>query len=755
MKQKKDIGQRVSLYEMLTDEKNYIHKILIPKIQRDYAQGRDECASVRKRFLTSIFNVIDNDTQVELLLDFIFGNKKYIQEKNVFEPVDGQQRLTTLFLLHLYIGKRAGVDTEILRKFSYETRDSSKQFCTRLNDINQEHFKNIREYIEDQWWFTGLWKTDPTIKSMINMLDDINKHYNDLNSSEPDFRDIWERLKHKVVFWRLYLSDLSTTDDLYIKMNSRGLPLTEFEHFKAMLEEYTDTKGEISQKIDTVWTELLWNYRNKNQDLDSDSYMDNGLDKCFYNLLLFYLNIEGTKNGDTSYSKLETDILVLAEKALGGNVDKAKKAMSRFSLILDFFSTKDSNGKFINNPNDFFGKFIQTEYEVWPGGYNSTPKVFIKESNNCDLLKDICTSEKKIELKATLYTEAFFQYAFLLKSKNPECPSESEFLNRLRIIRNLVENTELHAAEFQDNLLLIDEIVSTGNLEKEGIKDEFNKSQKIQEGVKNEWMLQNPSKEYLLKRLENHWLLMGNLNMVIDRNSGIDDIAAERFGMLFHNECDYYLEIQRAILTVGDYSYCTKTIKPYGGGAWTRWKDFTQSHNNDTTPRILQEFLNKYDDYSEASLQNIYLTYLQNSEEYPWEYYLIKYDAIYNALRSKYRYKEGTKYTYLKLNANGGGRSEYFWNPYNVALESRLKGRVKESFTDYYGGPLTIDGKIKIDIDENHVYIYTTEEEKKGEKIPQNSLGIDTVDRIEFAKTKYMEYLSSNLCETATDEQTE
>ena len=47
MKQKKDIGQRVSLYEMLTDEKNYIHKILIPKIQRDYAQGRDECASVR------------------------------------------------------------------------------------------------------------------------------------------------------------------------------------------------------------------------------------------------------------------------------------------------------------------------------------------------------------------------------------------------------------------------------------------------------------------------------------------------------------------------------------------------------------------------------------------------------------------------------------------------------------------------------------------------------------------------------------
>jgi len=751
--QKKDIGQRVSLYEMLTDEKNYIHKILIPKIQRDYAQGRDECTSVRKRFLTSIFNVIDNDTQDELLLDFIFGNKVYSQEKNIFEPVDGQQRLTTLFLLHLYIGKRAGEHTDILRKFSYETRDSSKQFCARLNEISPEHFGNIREYIEDQWWFTGLWKTDPTIKSMINMLDDINKHYIGLNYSESDFRDIWERLKHKVVFWRLYLSDLSTTDDLYIKMNSRGLPLTEFEHFKAMLEEYTDTNGEISQKIDTVWTELLWRYRDMSQDLNPELYMDNGLDKCFYNLLLFYLNIEGTKNGDTSFSNLETDILVLADKVLGRNIDKAKTIMSRFSHILDFFSTKDSNGKLTNNPSDFFEKFIQKEYEVWPGECISIPKVFIKECNSCDLLKDICNSDKKPELKTTLYTEAFFQYAFLLNSKNPECPNEREFRNRLRMIRNLVENTELHAAEFKGNLLLIDEIISTGKLENEGIEDEFNKSQKTQERLKGGWMISNPSKESLLKRLENHWLLMGNLNMVIDKNSGIDDIAAERFGTLFHNNCDY-LEIQRALLTVGDYSYCTKTIKPYGGGAWTRWKDFTQSHNNDATPLILQEFLNKYEDYSPDSLQSITNNYLQNCKEYTWEYYLIKYENIYNAPRSKYRYAEGTKYTYLKLNANGGGRSEYFWNPYNIALESLLKASVKEVFTNSYGGPLTIDGKINIDIRENVLWIYTTEGSKTEYQIPQNKFGIDTIDRIKFAKEKFEEYHSNNFKEYDNDEQT-
>ena len=176
---KSDYGKLISLYNMLTSENEVIHKILIPKIQRDYAQGREGMESVRGRFLESIFEVIDKKTPKKLMLDFVFGQKE-ITTRNIFYPVDGQQRLTTLYLLHLYVGKRAGETTEFLKKFSYETRISSKQFCERLNEIEAEKFSGIGGFIESQWWYTGVWRTDPTISAMINMLKDIDSHWKEM-----------------------------------------------------------------------------------------------------------------------------------------------------------------------------------------------------------------------------------------------------------------------------------------------------------------------------------------------------------------------------------------------------------------------------------------------------------------------------------------------------------------------------------------------------------------------------------------------
>ena len=72
------------------------HKILIPKIQRDYAQGRsdDKSTQIRQNFLYKIFECLKDDTNLKL--DFIYGS---IDNNGNFIPLDGQQRLTTLFLL--------------------------------------------------------------------------------------------------------------------------------------------------------------------------------------------------------------------------------------------------------------------------------------------------------------------------------------------------------------------------------------------------------------------------------------------------------------------------------------------------------------------------------------------------------------------------------------------------------------------------------------------------------------------------------
>ena len=113
------------------------HKVVIPPIQRDYAQGRTtgKIPKVRERFLNSIYHVLTNDAMPVMELDFIYGYTEHDvlnenEKISVFKPLDGQQRLTTLFLLHWYFAhKEKETDKELnieevkklLRKFSYAT----------------------------------------------------------------------------------------------------------------------------------------------------------------------------------------------------------------------------------------------------------------------------------------------------------------------------------------------------------------------------------------------------------------------------------------------------------------------------------------------------------------------------------------------------------------------------------------------------------------------------------------------------------
>ena len=72
-----------------------LKKIIIPIIQRDYAQGRKgtDVTRIRERFLDSLYKAV---TEKPITLDFVYGD---IDSEGNMTPLDGQQRLTTLFLL--------------------------------------------------------------------------------------------------------------------------------------------------------------------------------------------------------------------------------------------------------------------------------------------------------------------------------------------------------------------------------------------------------------------------------------------------------------------------------------------------------------------------------------------------------------------------------------------------------------------------------------------------------------------------------
>lgn len=79
-----------------------VKQIVIPNIQRDYAQGRNttEIRRVRDRFLGALYKAVTTDAATKL--DFVYG----LNEDGTLTLLDGQQRLTTLFLLHWYAARK-------------------------------------------------------------------------------------------------------------------------------------------------------------------------------------------------------------------------------------------------------------------------------------------------------------------------------------------------------------------------------------------------------------------------------------------------------------------------------------------------------------------------------------------------------------------------------------------------------------------------------------------------------------------------
>lgn len=78
-------------------------QIRIPMLQRDYAQGRKGQEEVRERFLDALQEALElppDDPTLPRNLDFIYGSVEERRGETSFSPLDGQQRLTTLFLLH-------------------------------------------------------------------------------------------------------------------------------------------------------------------------------------------------------------------------------------------------------------------------------------------------------------------------------------------------------------------------------------------------------------------------------------------------------------------------------------------------------------------------------------------------------------------------------------------------------------------------------------------------------------------------------
>ena len=615
-----------------------IKQIAIPIIQRDYAQGRknNEVKRIRDRFLTSLLDAVNNEG---ICLDFIYGD---IDCKGKLTPLDGQQRLTTLFLLYWYSAKKSQIESskyDFLNNFTYETRYSSRNFCRELVKFNPDFNSelSLSEQIIDQSWFPLDWENDPTISSMLVMIDEINNRFNKNT-------DLWEKLTvdKKIKFYFLPIKNMGLTDELYIKMNSRGKPLTPFEHFKAEFERQIEDidKGKakiIENKIDLNWTDFLWNFRNN----------DGLTDTLFLNYFKYICDVICYEEKHSPQNRSYDDFDLINEY-FGENNPNRKQHLEFLEKAFDCWSQFGDNVK-----ANLFDKFISAKSE-----YNKAKLVNV---TNTDLLRDCLETfyDKYSERRSRSFTFAKFilLYAFIQYALNKANITDEQMSERIRIVNNLISNSndEMNDSENRvggnrlPSILEQTKSIIINGVILNDISINFNSNQLEEEKKKIEWRKAHSNRVYSLNNLEDHDLLYGQISIVGLENDSLFD----RFTELFKCDKD---KISCALLTFGDYSRVEKGWRySFGVDDIASWKMiFHQSSaaRFDETKKCLVQLLNSSSNFNNDILDNIINQYLFDSKSksiYEWRYYFIKYSEFRPNKYGKYWISAESKYCMYAL----------------------------------------------------------------------------------------------------------
>lgn len=747
------MNNTTTFWDLLTQ-----HRIEIPIIQRDYAQGRSNPASkeIRTNFIQQIKEALDKEDG-RLHLNFVYGkiygksnaikieeNKEAINgmltavqsySKNLdlgikwdfieteeaiaannqtsFSPLDGQQRLTTLFLLHWYLMPNSDECRKILTRFNYKIRPSSKDFCEALvankPDLKEVKETSISKYISNASWFFTYWRNDPTVRGMLRMLDEIHWVF-----KTNDLDGYWKKLteENKLCFEFLDLDEFKLTDELYIKMNARGVALTPFENFKAWLIEYIQAnKIEINNKkltveddktwidlLDTTWTDLFW----ANKD-DENMLIDEELMRYFRNMMQIFLVKQDDFKPNNDSKKAKDD-----QKNI-----EARQYREKASLLA---TDKDKNtGEYKYVPNSFFADNQLLSTENLNILFDSI-HFLSKNSFYIDIIQEILGEQegavpvssfgddrgsifKRFIDKDTSYRDKVVFYALYVFMEISD--SYGRGLNKqalrswIRVTRNLVENSTIDSiptfkraiesiSALENNCLSILQGLKDDKLKLEGF-DGFQITEEIRKSklILDEAIL--ISEDDFLK-YENHRYFRGQITFLIELTEmgGISFTKkrfieyAEKMANIFSHklkpkdkgkECVLF---ERALLTeyvedYNDYLYRVDSNYTFGtlNGDKTSWKKTILTSNKRLNAiRNLLDKLNKDDIVND--LEKICKSYTTKD----WKYQLANCPSAINFCDQKFiRYRDDNDISLLVKTRMAGNHAELF----SYCLYQRIK----------------------------------------------------------------------------------
>lgn len=651
--------------------------IEIPLIQRDYAQGRVEpnVGDIRLTFLDVLLDALDEAGE-PVGLDFIYGRVK----DGVLHPLDGQQRLTTLLLLHWYIASRTNhMDpASPWARLSYATRPGARTFCQRLTSHPlPADATDPASWVVDQSWYLHVWQHDPTIQAMLVTLGDIATRTR--TRLGTDLESAWARLTSlsdpAISFYLLPLDDLESEEDLYIKMNSRGKPLTEFETFKARFEQdisHLPRSNDFTHRIDGPWSDLLWPLHGG----------DNIIDDEFIRYIDYITEICEFRQGRPSQDRLAPR----ARRIFG---DSNEQAAEHLDFLFHCFDTWESSDSARHYFDDLF-----TLATPGQDGYSSE-KCVLFAGGTTNLLRLCCQAFDRTmpQRRSFSLQQSLLLYAVLLHKR----AQTEDFPRRLRILRNLLaaSEDELRLSSMPGLLADVETLIGRGDLTE---LKRLSRNQIDDELLKRDFLNANPHLAESLFRLEDHTIFRGTLHAIEYDSEHFLHRADVLESCL--NDRDSWIDLTGALLTAGDY-YRQPT-------SWTAWQFGTSSTGHESawrllltngtrdqltpTRTVLARFLDRVVSEGEnrySALIEPWLAERETNTHLDWRYYLVKYPNMRTGDTGIYLSNTGSPgYELCMLRTKQ--RNGYYRDPilYQVWLTSQIGNLATDPwFTSYEYNP--------------------------------------------------------------------
>ena len=435
--------------------------------------------------------------------------------------------------------------------------------------------------------------------------------------------------------------------------------------------------------------------------------------------------MQGAINAD----KLERTVFEsIQQKVLGLLYFSAdeEKAVANIATLEAFFDCWCKiNG--YDNPTEFLESFMSYTH--------ACGKIVVDSRYKIDIFEDCLHfySDKSGRIRQFPLNRIVLLYAITIYLQHQSEVTYSDFVRRIRIVNNLIQNSEDEVSDRQDRnripaiLQAVDAIVLTGVID-DSIEINFNVNQIQEEKKKIEFLTQNPDCTDEVFELEDHNMLKGQIGII-----GLDNLSlGSRFSSLFACSWD---KIDCALMTLGNYGqqernkwryqFASKSLQY----AWDELFHKSANAGFENTHTILVELLKSKESFDDGILDGIISAFLAQCEKdnlYPWNYYYVKYPVFRPGSYGKMSNDDVVNKPYMFSVMQT--KTQWSQNTYMPYLKEADDDHLSR---DEMGQYLVYDD-VYIVCENNSYGVYRNDDDSLTDTvtISQNEAGIDTEDRI-------------------------